>query len=60
MPVLVIIGDEETICDGPRSAGIARQRLPGARVELVAHANHAVDADQPRVVEQLLREFLAA
>ena len=58
MPVLVVIGDEETVCDGPRSAGIARQRLPAAHVELVAHANHCVDADQPEVVERLLREFL--
>ncbi len=60
MPVLVIIGDEESVCDGPRAAGIARRRLPDARVELVAHANHSVTADQPEVVEQLLREFLAA
>jgi pimeloyl-ACP methyl ester carboxylesterase len=59
MPVLVIIGDEETVCDGPRSAGIARQRLPHARVELVAHANHSVTADQPEIVEQMLRQFLA-
>jgi pimeloyl-ACP methyl ester carboxylesterase len=59
MPVLVVIGDEETVCDGPRSAGIARQRLPDARVELVAHANHSVTADQPEVLEQMLREFLA-
>ena len=60
MPVLVIIGEEETVCDGPRAAGIARQRLPDARVELVAHANHSVTADQPEVVDQMLREFLGA
>ena len=59
MPVLVVIGEEETVCDGPRSARIARERLPGATVELVAGANHCVTADQTEVVEHLLRAFLA-
>jgi pimeloyl-ACP methyl ester carboxylesterase len=60
MPVLVIIGSDETVCNGPRSAQIARQRLPDARVELVAEANHCAFADQPAIVDSLLSNFLSA
>jgi pimeloyl-ACP methyl ester carboxylesterase len=59
MPVLVIIGTEECVCDGPRSAQIARQRLPGARVELVPDANHCITGDQPAIVDSALSEFLS-
>ena len=59
MPVLVIIGADETVCDGPRSAQIARQRLPRARVELVPDANHCIFGDQPAVIDSLLRDFLS-
>jgi pimeloyl-ACP methyl ester carboxylesterase len=58
MPVLVIIGADETVCNGPRSAKIAHQRLPNARVELVADANHCAFADQPATVDALLSDFL--
>jgi pimeloyl-ACP methyl ester carboxylesterase len=59
MPVLVIIGADETVCNGPRSAQIARQRLPNARVELLADANHCAFADQPSIVDSLLSDFLS-
>jgi pimeloyl-ACP methyl ester carboxylesterase len=59
MPVLLVVGRDETVCDGPRAASIARQRLPHARVELLDDANHAVLGDQPQTVERLLAAFLA-
>jgi pimeloyl-ACP methyl ester carboxylesterase len=59
MPVLVIIGTEESVCDGPQSAQIARQRLPRGRVELVPHANHCLFADQPAIIDSLLSDFLS-
>jgi pimeloyl-ACP methyl ester carboxylesterase len=59
MPVLLIVGRDETVCDGPRSATIARERLPHARVELIDNANHAVLDDQREAVERILADFLA-
>jgi pimeloyl-ACP methyl ester carboxylesterase len=60
MPVLVVIGADETVCNGPRSAQIAQQRLPDAQVELVADANHCAFADQPAIIDSLLNDFLNA
>lgn len=59
MPTLVVIGENETVCDGPKSAAKARARLPAARVELVAHSNHMVTVDQPEILGALLKDFLA-
>jgi pimeloyl-ACP methyl ester carboxylesterase len=59
MPVLLVVGRDETVCDGPRSAAIARERIPHARVELIDDANHAVLDDQPETVDRILAEFLA-
>lgn len=59
MPLLLIVGRDETVCDGPRAAAVARERLPHARVELLDDANHAVLGDQPETVERILAEFLA-
>jgi pimeloyl-ACP methyl ester carboxylesterase len=58
MPVSVVIGADEKVCNGPRSAQIARDRLPDARVELVTDANHCVFADHPATVDALLSDFL--
>jgi pimeloyl-ACP methyl ester carboxylesterase len=59
MPVLFVVGREETVCNGPRSAALARKRLPRARVELIDDANHAVLDDQQELVDRTLAEFLA-
>jgi pimeloyl-ACP methyl ester carboxylesterase len=59
MPVLLVVGRDETVCDGPRSTAIARERIPHARVELLDDANHAVFADQHETVDRILAEFLA-
>ena len=58
MPTLVMIGEDETVCDGPKSAARARERLPGARVELVSRSNHMMNVDQPEIVGALLKGFL--
>jgi pimeloyl-ACP methyl ester carboxylesterase len=60
MPALVVIGENETVCDGPKSAAKARERVPAARVELVPQSNHMVTVDQPEILGALLTEFLAA
>lgn len=58
MPVLAIIGRDETAHNGPKTATNFRQQLPEARIELVDDAGHGVFQDQPEIVEKLLGEFL--
>jgi pimeloyl-ACP methyl ester carboxylesterase len=58
MPVLVVVGADETLHDGPTMAALVGERLPRARVELVKNANHLVQVDQPEIVEGLLDDFL--
>jgi pimeloyl-ACP methyl ester carboxylesterase len=58
VPVLVAVGRQETLHDGPLMARRFREQLPDAQVELVDDANHALFIDQPEVVEGLLRDFL--
>lgn len=60
IPVLVVIGREESITDGPASAAAARAALPHARVELIEGANHMVTIDRPDEVERLVGDFLTS
>ena len=57
MPTLVLIGADESVCDGPASAAKARRVLPDARVELVAGSNHMMNVDQPEVLASHLTAF---
>jgi pimeloyl-ACP methyl ester carboxylesterase len=58
LPVLVIIGKDETLHDGPTMAARFTDQLPHAQVELLDQANHLVFIDQQEQVERLLRHFL--
>ncbi|HZC92149.1 MAG TPA: alpha/beta hydrolase [Mycobacterium sp.] len=58
IPVLAIIGRDESAHNGPKTATCFRQQLPEARIELVDDANHMVMVDQPEIVEKLLAELL--
>lgn len=58
IPVLAIIGRDESLCHGPKAATLFRQQLPEAWIELVDDANHMVMVDQPEIVEKLLADFL--
>ena len=58
IPVLVVVGREETLHDGPEMASRFRQRLPHARVEVVDSANHFVFIDDTARVSAELRRFL--
>jgi pimeloyl-ACP methyl ester carboxylesterase len=58
MPVLAVVGADETLHDGPTMAALVGERLPRAQVELVKNANHLVQIDQPEIVEGLLDDFL--
>ncbi len=58
LPVLAIVGRQESLHDGPRMASRLQQQLPAARIELVDDANHIIAVDQPEIVERLLADFL--
>jgi pimeloyl-ACP methyl ester carboxylesterase len=60
LPVLVIIGRDETLHDGTRMAERFRQGLPGAQVILVNDAGHFIFIDQQEVVADELQRFLSA
>jgi pimeloyl-ACP methyl ester carboxylesterase len=60
VPVLAIIGRNETLHDGPTMAERFRRRLPKAQVKLVDDANHLVFIDQTELVLTHLRTFLTA
>lgn len=58
VPVLAVIGRNESALNGPKAARKLRESLPNARVEVVDDANHMVMVDQAATVEKLLVEFL--
>jgi pimeloyl-ACP methyl ester carboxylesterase len=58
IPVLAMIGRDESLHDGPKMAARFRERLPEARIELIDDANHLIPIDQPEIVEKLLGDFL--
>lgn len=60
IPVLAVIGRDETLHDGALMAERLRQQLPNAQVELVDDANHMVFVDQTEVVADQLQKFLGA
>lgn len=57
-PVLVVAGDVDVVVP-PANAALLAERWPGARVERFADAGHAVMAEYPTEVADLLTEFLA-
>jgi pimeloyl-ACP methyl ester carboxylesterase len=58
IPILVIVGRDESIHDGPTMAARFRERLPEARIELIDDANHLIPIDQPETMGKLLGDFL--
>lgn len=60
IPVLAIIGRNETLHNGATMARRFRRQLPDARVKLIDDANHLVFIDQQDIVVDELRNFLGA
>lgn len=58
IPILAIIGRQESALNGPKAATRLRQQLPEAQVVLVDDAGHNIPHDQPEIVEKLLADFL--
>jgi 3-oxoadipate enol-lactonase len=55
-PTLVLCGEEDTATVPSRSRRIA-ERIPGAVLHMIPQAGHTSALEQPRLVEQHLRDF---
>lgn len=58
IPVLGVIGRDESALNGPKSAALLRRRLPEAQIEVIDDANHMVVVDGFSKVNELLGRFL--
>jgi pimeloyl-ACP methyl ester carboxylesterase len=58
VPILALIGSNETLHDAATMADRFRRKLPGAHVLVINDANHLVFVDQQEAVARQLGEFL--
>jgi len=58
-PTLVIHGTADTVVD-PRNAELLAERIPGARVHLIADRGHLVIWQEGELIAPVVREFLLA
>ena len=57
-PTLVLTGDDDRVIPG-ESSELLRERIPGARLEVIAGAGHLFFIERPAETLRLLEEFLA-
>ena len=58
LPTLVIVGADDRPTPVAKAQRIA-ERIPGAHLEIVAHAGHSSTVEQPARVTALIEQFLA-
>jgi len=58
-PTLVVVGDDDFICDVTAAQEMA-DRIPGARLAVIANAGHFPWVEQPAAFRAALDEFLTA
>jgi pimeloyl-ACP methyl ester carboxylesterase len=58
-PTLVIHGESDRLVP-PGNGKLIAERIPGAKLVLLAGASHIFPTDQPEAAHQAIREFLAA
>lgn len=59
VPTLVIVGEED-VPTPMREARYLAERIPGARLEVIAQAGHLSNMERPAAFNHLLTEFLGA
>jgi 3-oxoadipate enol-lactonase len=59
VPTLVIHGETDRLIPVANAKLIA-ERIPGAKLALIAHASHIFETDQPAAAHQAILEFLGA
>ena len=57
MPVLIVVGDEDTLTTPAVSREIAR-RIPGAQLTLIERAGHLSNIEQPEAFNRAVLDFL--
>jgi pimeloyl-ACP methyl ester carboxylesterase len=60
IPTLLLIGDHEILYDPGRALKRAKQLIPHLETELVPHAGHLLNSDQPEKVDATVLRFLGA
>jgi pimeloyl-ACP methyl ester carboxylesterase len=60
MPVLLLVGEQEYLYDGPAAVKRANEVLPNGRAELLPRCNHAIVSDRTEIVRDRLLDFLDA
>ena len=58
-PTLILTGDDDQVIPAA-SSEVLHERIPGARLELLAGAGHLFFLEQPERTAELLEEFLAS
>lgn len=58
MPILLLLGDKETMYDPHTAIKRARQLISHLQAELISNAGHMLNTDQPDLVMQRIMEFL--
>ena len=58
MPTLILTGDDDQVIPAA-SSDVLRERIPGARLEVLAGAGHLFFLEQPERSAALLEDFLA-
>ena len=58
-PTLLIHGETDRLIP-PANAQLIAERIPGAKLTMIAHAGHIFDTDQPGAAHHAILEFLAA
>ncbi len=59
VPLMLVRGADSPVVDDDDVAEL-RRRQPGVRVEVVEHAGHSIQGDQPVELARLLEDFLAS
>ena len=57
VPVMVVVGDEDTLTPPATSRELAR-RIPGARIEVIEAAGHLSNIEQPEAFNRVVLAFL--
>jgi pimeloyl-ACP methyl ester carboxylesterase len=57
VPALVVLGEEDEPCVGP--SRFLKDTLPGAQLEVIAKTGHAVNLEEPAIVNRVVANFIA-
>ncbi len=57
-PILLLLGQEEVICNPAAAAERARRLVPNLRAELIPDANHDLTTSRAKIVDEKILEFL--